>query len=574
MIGLMKVFIPYLFVVSPSSAPLASSTTMPSKTSSPTSVPASVPANQDFVPLSKAEQWVVERINAGKEANLFEYSNGQERVLRGNFIRDIVRGMPKTNIKPPFEHITIQNAIIDGPVYLDGADILYLIEMPDCIFKDKFSARGTVFHKMVSLDGSTLKEAIFDDAIFRSTVYMRNTKYEGPASLNYIKCESTLWLSDSNYNDYISIVGSHIEGSLICNKGTFSGKTLSVSLNGTTIDGALNITQSRFEGKIDFTGAVVNKQFKVDDCNFMAPDKDIIFTLMKITGPVYLSNTLFMGTLYLNEIEASKLEVSDIKCTNAENTTGFTSINIHGNAIIVNSKFNGAISFDNSIIEGKLTIKDSNFGSGRGNTSFKAISVGNDIAFNNNDFKDNLVLTGMTYNGLEVDEYRNNCDKIFELFKKSKYDKEIYSGLEMYMKGHGYNKEANNVYIESRRRERKTFEYSICKFGDWVFLDLIFGYWRRMLDGVCIISIIIIIFGACVFRKRKMRSRVMDGEPIKYCPWWYSIDLFLPAISLQMKDDWLPNEKYKCVWIYMMVHALLGWICIAWGLTVALGIIW
>ena len=70
-----------------------------------------------------------------------------------------------------------------------------------------------------------------------------------------------------------------------------------------------------------------------------------------------------------------------------------------------------------------------------------------------------------------------------------------------------------------------------------------------------------------------MELQKLEAASQNYNPLWYSLDLFLPFIDLQVANVWLPKQRRHFARHYMRVQTILGWILIPIGLAALTGII-
>ena len=66
-----------------------------------------------------------------------------------------------------------------------------------------------------------------------------------------------------------------------------------------------------------------------------------------------------------------------------------------------------------------------------------------------------------------------------------------------------------------------------------------------------------------------------DTEPKKQSPnlFWYSLDVFAPAIELGVDKAWQPDTKFTLGKNYAYIHRIAGWILVPLILAALTGII-
>ncbi len=60
---------------------------------------------------------------------------------------------------------------------------------------------------------------------------------------------------------------------------------------------------------------------------------------------------------------------------------------------------------------------------------------------------------------------------------------------------------------------------------------------------------------------------------LTYTAWWYSLDLFVPAVNLECEKHWKPKDPHWFLWLWLRFHRIAGWIIIPIGLAAITGII-
>ena len=151
----------------------------------------------------------------------------------------------------------------------------------------------------------------------------------------------------------------------------------------------------------------------------------------------------------------------------------------------------------------------------------------------------------------------------------------MYTNLESNFRKEGRAKEADAIYLEQKRRERRQFLSGFAWFWS-LALDWLVGYGRH-LEWVLPWSAVLVLIGALVFRReRDMETQKPDDiERYKnmYNPIWYSLDLFLPIIDLGEANVWTPRRDRRAARIYRRLHIILGHLLVPIGLAAWTGII-
>ena len=105
--------------------------------------------------LTEQERWVLSQVTHGEEADLRKrFGTDQQKCrLSGAFLIKLVTGGFK-NSPVPFQGIQITNALIDGPIKVEYAEIEHLLCLSHCIIKDPVSFQKSHFKKDLSFNGS------------------------------------------------------------------------------------------------------------------------------------------------------------------------------------------------------------------------------------------------------------------------------------------------------------------------------------------------------------------------------------------------------------------------------------
>jgi hypothetical protein len=160
-----------------------------------------------------------------------------------------------------------------------------------------------------------------------------------------------------------------------------------------------------------------------------------------------------------------------------------------------------------------------------------------------------------------------------ELISTAEYSASNYSHLESYLRKEGQLEEAKKVgeaWASSQRGLMKWYSFSYWwSLFLWLFVDNGFSPERALFIGV-----IIVCFGTVVFWKK---DNMTEKDPSKPAPYYhsflYSLDLFVPAISLGMAEYWIPKNTdwRRSAWLY--THRILGWIIVPIGLLALAGMV-
>jgi hypothetical protein len=163
--------------------------------------------------------------------------------------------------------------------------------------------------------------------------------------------------------------------------------------------------------------------------------------------------------------------------------------------------------------------------------------------------------------------------ELVKLPDQAQFKPSVYTDLEAFFMRQGRFDEADEVFVGMKTKERDLA--GLTMHGAWNWLLHITVNHGRNPERAFGIGMVIIVIGYIVFRKDRMRLREPPDpeDPPKYNAFWYSFDLFLPLIDLNVSSVWVPKNTHPRVLHYMRAHMILGFILIPIGLAAFTGII-
>ncbi|MCJ7545137.1 MAG: hypothetical protein MUP47_11375 [Phycisphaerae bacterium] len=332
-----------------------------------------------------------------------------------------------------------------------------------------------------------------------------------------------------------------------------------VDLGGANLLGGLRLDRTKVMGGFRLHSATCEGLLSVSDCEFLDARAGVDCESMIITGDALLTDVRMSGPVSFNRSQVTgTLDLTRGTFLYRSSPAVFSTVRIGGDCVLGETTFaNGAL-YDRAGIGGDLKAADCWFGSGSGETSFRMVSIGRDVVFQRVKFDGRLDLGGMEYNGLRVDGGPKMWGGAFALIARAVYDRDVYERLEKHLRRLGYTREADRVFVESMRRQRKERLPWLARVLDYVFLDLLLGYGRSRLP-VLVVGAAMVGCGAWVFRGKNMVQKVPNHRVLKYSALWFSLDLFIPLINLRMKDDWVLSDRCRFRRYWMPVLVVYGW---------------
>ena len=157
--------------------------------------------------------------------------------------------------------------------------------------------------------------------------------------------------------------------------------------------------------------------------------------------------------------------------------------------------------------------------------------------------------------------------------ERAEYYEPAYTSYESSLKSRGQSDKADSVYFAMRDRRRYTefvdastawekivagFDYVIGFGHKWFF-----GYGRAWVYPL-LWCIVFVLMGGLIFRDSERMQRLDEESPARvFSPVWYSLDIFVPILSLGVAKNWRPKQEYRLLYFYSKFLSLIGLIFIS-----------
>jgi hypothetical protein len=248
----------------------------------------------------------------------------------------------------------------------------------------------------------------------------------------------------------------------------------------------------------------------------------------------------------------------------------FEDIEVKGDGFFRRAVFEGPAIFVDAHIMKFFEVSESQFKNKQQAANFESLEVDGQAQFRYVKFEGPYSLRDMRYEYIEANP--NSWKSLMALVNNSTYSVDVYRRLETFVENQGYPDRAKETYIAQKRRERRERLTGFAWLAS-VFLDVSVGFGKRP-ELALIYSLIIVLLGYFVFHNRRgMEPQKSEYASRSYNPVWYSLDLFVPFLSLQVENIWMPRSDRRFARNYVYLHTLLGWILIPVGLAALTGII-
>lgn len=344
----------------------------------------------------------------------------------------------------------------------------------------------------------------------------------------------------------------------------------------------LDLSGSTFKGNVDFENAVIGFDLLADRCSFDSkdPDSAAFFKSVRIGGDWSMVETQFAIRADFTQADVGGNAGGNLEAERSMFQAGadFNGIKVKGNGNLREVTVGGGAV---SLLEARFTnffLNDAHFekASELDFTRLQVESVFFDhVAFNE---QGPVRIEGITFKFVSPATW----DALKVLTNRAEYNPEFYTNLETLFRSHGYAGQADKVFIEKQRHDRREIckdFFRNCERRSWawsLFQDLLAGY-GRSLENLLYWSIGFVFIGWVVFgREAGMKTKKAEDKAQyagKYKGLWYSLDLFLPVIDLGDAELWTPRDDRRWALLYKRVHAIVGHLFIPIGLAALTGII-
>lgn len=372
----------------------------------------------------------------------------------------------------------------------------------------------------------------------------------------------------------------------------------SIDLQGAEIPFLIRFSNCRFDSDVNFSQGVLAKNVILDgsifngfirfvftevkgylsarNTQFNNATERADFNNLRVSGDVFLDGAIFKGPVsFVGSNIGGTLQGEGSKFNDTKEGENFASMTIGEHVFLRKGTiFEGSVLFKNSDIEGNFDVTNTRFNSKEGKVDFSSMTVGKNVLFTDTVFMSTPDFTSMAFRDMDAKSWEGLLSSI----RESGFRPDVYTNLEAYYRRAGYIEIAKRIHIEGKRHERRSM--SILKqpleyVWNWV-QDVTSGYGQR-LSRALIWSACFILVGVFVFRHEEgmetQKEELKERCRGTYRPFWYSLALFLPIVSLEDAKVWAPKLHRRKARLYMRVHIILGYLLIPIGLAAWTGII-
>jgi hypothetical protein len=280
--------------------------------------------------LTEQERWVLSQVTHGQEADLRKRFGADQQKCRlsGAFLIKLVTG-GFINSPVPCQGIQITNALIDGPIRLEYADIEHLLCLSYCVMKGPVSFQKSHFKKDLSFNGSQfLDRANFQamkvdgDISCEQTVFERESLWrdakitehfhgnkaefrskDGPADFYAMTVGANACFVSAKFHGPANFGLAQIGRELYANSAEFLHHQAKAYFNSLKVAQNAIFKGARFHGPVDFVVAQIGFQFSANGAEFLNPEEPADFRGMKVGNTLFLREAKFHGPVHLEFAE-------------------------------------------------------------------------------------------------------------------------------------------------------------------------------------------------------------------------------------------------------------------------------
>jgi hypothetical protein len=514
-----------------------------------------------------AEKRLLDACQRGEVLNLGDVrptKKTADNEMRGEFLRTLIL----SNNQEIDENGTKYILKIDPKgLNVQGAYISGTFDFSFCSTELPFYFKNSVFENEIILNDSKIK-----------ILYLNGSQVNG-VNAQGLFCQSQIFINNVKSIREINFISAQIDGSLICSNSKFTrvldksheGKSylvkdgklknkemITLNLNSAKINGNVFLDKKFIsKGEVSFTSAQIEGGVICSDAKFVNKNKKALsFNSAKINGNVFLEeNFCISGDLDFSASKIRKISISK-------------KIRIKGNLLF------------------SLMTVDT-------------INIFN-ISFDEKYLK-KLGLDGLSYNHLSGTNLDSKT-LLQWLEKMPEFKPQPYKQLAKVLRNMGHNEDANNIMIKYNdiitgnaenwfiKKLKQIYGFTagygykpmrvlVTMFSIWFFCSLFYLYasqvaifapsdtlvfqnlkykssinkcgvplknfnWSEIfyinINEVCIESKMNIVVQNKKLDKNQnwTTNQNLDGEYTTFSPYWYSLDILLPIVDLQMDKDW------------------------------------
>ena len=495
--------------------------------------------------------------------------------------------------------VQLTGARIEGPVRFENVHIgggLDACRMTVVAASEGIQANGLVIAQSLDLSGAKITGLLaLEGAEIGKGLRAEATEIDGgetAIAADVIRIGGNWEMPQARLVGQIRCPGARVHGQFRCTGIKLYGSDLAIRADGARIDGGCYFSRSLIVGTVRFPAAEIGNQFRFRGATLKSETGPALLangaTLKRdaelndgfeTIGGVWFDQTRIHGTL---DLRASKIksvfaaippavpQISDVAASASPYTTAVSLIDTEIDRIEMPShraeRPRGIVDLSRAKVGAYVDWAEAWPPASRGER---------------NDVPDHLILDGFTYEHLENPAGRapgsshrrhdragdsrlqwllaQRRDDVGERFKPQAW---VY--LSRQLAAQGLDRDARQIIIERRRRERRSRWSTRIGRAESLFLDwfALYGFnpWRSVMWMAAVIGLFAGVwawaatecrttgcFDERVFVTSKRDAFSAEKFTDRYPPFHalaYSFDVFVPFVSFGYEDHWRPNMRY------------------------------
>lgn len=488
-------------------------------------IPEAADSLSDMGAQSRAERFVLESLRKTGEADLLRLPQNQ-RSIRGDFLEKILFSLPDSQF--PTRAISLINATVSGGVSANetAAIVTRDVYFRGCTFED-MNLSGVTFERNLTLTGPNLRLHNLNLAyvhIKGNLVLSRIVPMDADAPVS-------IDLIDARVDGFVRMDRLHV-GSVVAQR--LSTRVLSIG-----------VTEG---GNLDFSNLEA-------EAVYIGRSGRSVLTNLTLTS-AFIKGVLIVYSSDIEKFSASGLHVGDT--TEIEGASikelDFTASDMGSLKLRVPACPNSPI----LCWPERVRI---------GAVSFRELGVG--------EYAERV--KGRHHVPVDIPD---DPQLGLEFLGRALYSEPAYTFYEQSLRSRGLLAQADDVYrsMHGHKRDRLWREsnglFGKAKAVVSIAIDraqgIFLGYGRSALQPFSW-SLAFVVFGTIVFWKAT-RMEPIGEHPLRFSPFWYSLELFLPVVDLGVAKSWRPSQRSLSLLTYARIHQLAGWILIPVALAALTGV--
>jgi len=382
----------------------------------------------------------------------------------------------------------------------------------------------------------------------------------------------------------VDISGAHFYYDLSLQNGHFAKGVVAGHLK---VEGDLSLRETGFMDDVDFSSSQIGGALYMGGAQILTDGKSADFdnakvgtiaefSNMDLKGPLILTGadlqivllgrdaTLHLGNPGKPSEEASLVDLEDVVVHRDMTIQAIGLEKLHAPALEVL----GQAVFQDVKITGEADLT---------NAHFRDLTLGGDVIWPGQE--SSLRLQGITFSDVSPGSMGGGTaaearweSLLDNWVDRSAYSPDAYQQLEQAFRRAGRSDLADKTFERMKQRERERGHLSwLGKVWNYILCGVI-GYGREP-HRALYWGIPIVIIGCFIFRPKHMRVRRVEDEGSVYNAFWYSLELFLPVVTLLAAEIWIPKQDDWLRRNWARIHSLLGWILVPFALAAITGLV-